>query len=325
LAENHKPSILERMFDVRTEELAARGTIRDAPFVPEWMNLEPHIPEPVFDWIERRYADVPYGADPKQKLDIYLPNRSPYPAEKLPLLVLVHGGGFSHMDKADWHVYPGFFALREGFGLASVNYRLAPKHKYPAAVEDTKAALRFLAFHAAEYGFDTQNVFLVGTSAGGNLVSLAALQPEAASYGLTIQGVAALCPGASLTDMYERMKSVRNPLVKLLIHHTVKQYLGVTPKKDPRPMHEGSAEFWIADAAESGRRVPPFFIQQGTADPLVLEEHSRKFYERLQAVLPANDLVYDVLQGAGHAGGGPDYFEERNIMAFVNFFKEHMK
>jgi acetyl esterase/lipase len=257
-------------------------------------------------------------------MDIYLPNigEAPYPT-----VVLVHGGGFSHMDKRDWHVYPGFFALREGFALVSVNYRLAPKHKYPQGLNDVKGALKHMAAAAATYGLDTNNVFLEGTSAGGNFVTLAALMPDAWDHGLRVRGVAALCPGCSLADMYAGLKDTRNLLMKFLIRRTAKQYLGVLPHRDPGPITQASAETWVLDAAEKGRPVPPFYILQGDTDPLIQERHTRKFYELMKAKLhlPPGDLVYRVLQGAGHAGGGPEFFEEQNIMGFIQFFKERIE
>ncbi len=145
------------------------STIRDAKFVDGWMNMKPRVPVPIIDHVKQKFLDVPYGEHALQKLDIYLPETNNL---KHPVMVIVHGGGFSACDKRDWHLYPGFYGLREGFAVVSVNYRLAPAFKFPAQPHDLKAALRFLKKNADKYHLDPENVFLWGTSAGGNLVSL---------------------------------------------------------------------------------------------------------------------------------------------------------
>ncbi|MDR1530605.1 MAG: alpha/beta hydrolase [Clostridiales bacterium] len=314
----HKASLAEGIAEKKTTQ--KKGTIRDSKFIEGWMNMETRIPEPVYDWIKRKHIDVPYGENELQKLDIYLPNDEKY--AKPPLFAVVHGGGFSHMDKRDWHIYPGFFALREGFAVASVNYRLAPKYGYPHGLDDFKSALKFLAEHAEAYGYDKDNVFLEGTSAGGNFVTLGALMPE--DYGLNIRAVAALCPGVSMIDMYENFRNSGGLLFRFLVRRMTKQYLGTLPPKDIERAREAGYEKWLADAEESGRKIPPFYILQGDADPLIPEKITRKFYERIKTLLAPEDLVYRVLPEAGHAGGGPDFFDEENIMGFLNFFKRYV-
>jgi acetyl esterase/lipase len=304
--------------------------MRLAHFVTGWMDMKPRVPVPIIDWITDKRLDIAYGADPKQKLDFYRPNSVGCDADRsLPLVVIVHGGGFSRMDKRDWHLYPGFFALREGFSVASVNYRLAPKHPFPAAVDDVNTALDFLLEHAEEYGIDPGNIFLHGTSAGGNLVSLVGLQhPD------KIRAVAALCSVSDLTalwDHYDVQPKWR--LMRIVVRNMVKQYLNMTPNK-PRKSSENTSirkDRERSDDASVSRYVspstPPFYLQHGDADPLIPHAQSIAFRDLLRdhGNLAAEDLALDILEGAGHAGGGPDFFEEKNILRILDFFKRHIR
>ncbi len=96
-----------------------------------------------------------------------------------PLLVFLHGGGFALGD-LDTHDYPCRVLCRAArVHVLSVAYRLAPEHPYPAAVEDTLAALRYGQAHAAELGADPARVALGGDSAGAKLTAIVAQQTRA--------------------------------------------------------------------------------------------------------------------------------------------------
>ncbi|MEO7649176.1 MAG: alpha/beta hydrolase [Bryobacteraceae bacterium] len=103
------------------------------------------------------------------KLDAHIPpGKGPFPA-----VILVHGGGWTNGTKTANFVQPLFAPLTEsGFAWFTIDYRLAPKHPYPAAVEDVEAAIRFVRSHAKEYKVDGRRIALMGESAGGHLVSL---------------------------------------------------------------------------------------------------------------------------------------------------------
>lgn len=111
-----------------------------------------------------RFDNISYGPE---LLDVYRPKN----ADKLPVIVSVHGGGWVYGDK-DRYQYYCLDLARRGFAVVNFTYRLAPKHKYPAALEDTCSAFAWVLSHADEYGFDLKNVFAVGDSAGANLLSL---------------------------------------------------------------------------------------------------------------------------------------------------------
>jgi acetyl esterase len=106
-----------------------------------------------------------------------IPIRVYWPAagKNFPALVYYHGGGwvFGNLDSVDRSCRA--LANASGCVVISVNYRLAPEHKFPAAVEDADAAVRYVAEHAGEFDVDPKRIAVGGDSAGGNLAAVACL------------------------------------------------------------------------------------------------------------------------------------------------------
>lgn len=103
------------------------------------------------------------------QLDLYLPARPP--SSPLPAIVFVHGGGWQTGVRANFTPMAIRMAER-GFAAATVSYRLSPEARYPAAIHDVKAALRWVRAHAADYGIDPDRIAVSGGSAGGQIASL---------------------------------------------------------------------------------------------------------------------------------------------------------
>ncbi|MBQ6334810.1 MAG: alpha/beta hydrolase [Erysipelotrichaceae bacterium] len=117
----------------------------------------------------KRYDDISYGNDHKfQVLDVYRPKAS---EGKLPVIVSVHGGGWVYGDKERYQYYCLDLAQR-GFAVVNFTYGLAPQYKYPTQLKDTNEVFNWLMKNKEEYGFDTDNIFAVGDSAGGHLLAL---------------------------------------------------------------------------------------------------------------------------------------------------------
>ena len=108
---------------------------------------------------------VSYGAE-RQTLDLYVPpGAGPHP-----LVIWIHGGAWKTGSKAD--PLPLRLLAGERYAIASVNYRLSNMAKFPAQIEDCKAAVRWLRAHASEYALDPARFAAWGSSAGGHLVAL---------------------------------------------------------------------------------------------------------------------------------------------------------
>jgi len=109
-----------------------------------------------------------------QLLDLYLPQGARRP---LPVIVFLHGGGWSGGTRTTGPDFRRFFA-RDGFAMASIEYRLTPAGVFPNNLEDVKTAVRWLRTNAGRYGLNPRKIGLWGTSAGGHLASVAGLSAK---------------------------------------------------------------------------------------------------------------------------------------------------
>ncbi|MEK9867957.1 MAG: alpha/beta hydrolase [Betaproteobacteria bacterium] len=132
---------------------------------------------------ERVRADVDiYRVEDRQipgpvqpiKVRVYTPQASQEQAS-LPVLVWYHGGGFVIGDLDSHDSACRALANQTECLVVAVDYRLAPEHKFPGAVEDCEAALHWVAAHATELGGDPGRIAVGGDSAGGNLAAVVAL------------------------------------------------------------------------------------------------------------------------------------------------------
>ena len=129
--------------------------------------VKPEVQEPV-----ARVEDL---AIPGPAGDIPARLYSPNPDAQLPALIYFHGGGWVLGDLDSHDPLCRALANRAAAAVVSVDYRLAPEHKYPAAAEDAYAAVVWLAEHGAQWGADPARIAVGGDSAGGNLAAVAAL------------------------------------------------------------------------------------------------------------------------------------------------------
>jgi acetyl esterase/lipase len=117
---------------------------------------------------ENRTIDGPAGPIP---IRVYRPAEN---TETLPIVVFLHGGGWSVGDLDTYDGEARSHAVGAGAVVVSVEYRLAPEHPYPAAVDDAWAATQWVAGHAGELGADPDRLAVAGDSAGGNLAAVVA-------------------------------------------------------------------------------------------------------------------------------------------------------
>ena len=120
----------------------------------------------------RRHADVPYGADPQHRLDVYVPDRATVGPR--PLIVFWHGGRWSDGDKTDYR-FVGAALADLGYVAVLANYRHYPAVKMPGFMDDAARAALWAAAHAAEFGADAHRLYLMGHSAGAHLAALVTL------------------------------------------------------------------------------------------------------------------------------------------------------
>jgi acetyl esterase/lipase len=139
----------------------------------------------------RKIADqtyVQYGTR-CLKLDLYLPSGASA-KHRAPVVVIVHGGGWRSGLRSEF-VPMAMRLAQRGYAAATISYRLSGEARYPAAIHDVRAAVRWVRSHAPDYGLDPQRIALAGGSAGGQIASLAGVtghldqfDPQAASSGI---------------------------------------------------------------------------------------------------------------------------------------------
>jgi len=110
-------------------------------------------------------ANIPYGSHPRQRLDVYAPDRPLQPGARMPALLFIYGGSWDSGRKEDYAFVGRAFAAR-GFLTAIADYRLVPGVHYPAFVDDAAAAMRWLAREAGSFEGTPGRLFIVGHSAG---------------------------------------------------------------------------------------------------------------------------------------------------------------
>lgn len=181
--------------------------------------------------------DVPYGDDPAlQTLDIYRPRGA---TEALPVLLFIHGGGWSIGGKGTRGSIAAFFG-EAGLVYVSINYRLSPAVKHPAHVDDVARAVAWVHENIQRYGGDGSSIYLMGHSAGAHLAALVSSAPRHLHrYGVppeSIRGTILL--DGSAYDLVKRVPESGGWVRQMLL-----SAFGNDPAvwKDASPQHQLSA------------------------------------------------------------------------------------
>jgi acetyl esterase/lipase len=214
-------------------------------------------------------------------MDLYFPAPSDKP---MPVAVNAHGGSWSGGDKSSSEGAPDIPELvARGYLVVTINYRLAPKYKFPAQIEDVKCAIRHLRANAATYHLDPNRIGAWGCSAGGHLVSLLALTDKRTDFDGTggyveqssrVQATVPMSAPADLTlyDITERADMLS-------------RVFGVTTSSDPR-LVRASPITYVTKAA------PPFLIFAAENDTIIPPVQGQVLYDRLKAAgVPATLVI----------------------------------
>jgi acetyl esterase/lipase len=199
-------------------------------------------------------------------LDLYKPPASPGSPMLRPGVLVIHGGSWQSGDNRELVPLNRYLA-GQGYLVASINYRLAPEHKFPAALEDVRQAISYVKNHAADLGLDAQRLVLIGRSAGGQLAMMAAYSAGEPA----IRGVVALYAPPDLRFSYT---FPANPAV-LDSRGMLKAYLGSDPDNMPQPYLAASPFYFV------GSTTPPTLLIHGGRDELVAHEQSERLATRL--------------------------------------------
>lgn len=232
------------------------------------------------------YARRPDG---ELLLDLYRPAPS---AEPAPCVLVIHGGSWARGSRTDFSALNPYLAAR-GYVVASIDYRLAPAHRFPAALEDVLEALAFLKRGAAGFGLDPRRLVLLGRSAGGHLALLAAYSAGDPA----VRGVVSFYGPADLRWGYA------NPAPRSVYDScgSLDDFLGGPPERF------GAAYDAASPIGFAGPASPPTLLIHGARDPLVSPRHVERLSARLSAVgRPHLALVLPwATHGCDFGFGGP--------------------
>jgi len=245
--------------------------------------------------------NVSYGADPLQGMDIYLPPNRHIDSTKV--LIMIHGGGWSAGDKADFTQYVDTMKRRQPhYAVVNINYRLAAAgvNLFPTQENDVKAAIDFIYSKRAEYHISDKFV-LLGASAGGHL---ALLHGYKYTLPVRIKAVVDFFGPTDMADMYYNPASIFAPPA------SIAALMGGTPADIPAIYQQSSPINFVS--AQS----PPTIILQGGADQLVSPSQSSSLNNALQAAGVPHQYVLYPAENHGWIGANlVDSFDK--IQAFL--------
>ncbi len=251
-------------------------------------------------------------------MDIYTPHTSR--GSPAPVALYVHGGGWRAGDKSRGEGIKDIPELvGRGYLVAAVNYRLAPRYRFPAQIEDVKCAVRYLRANAASYNLDPNRIGAWGGSAGGNLVALLGVADPGAGLEGTDGCVEQSSRVQAVVDMFGPTDLTANGFYAL--HESIfREVFGATSPQDPALARASPVRYVSKDS-------PPFLILQGDRDHMVPPNQSQELYDRLTAAGVLARLV--VVRNAGHlfapSGGtiSPSRAELTTIIA--DFFDKTLR
>ncbi|KUI05111.1 esterase [Mycolicibacterium acapulense] len=276
-------------------EAALRGVVNAKDLAVDWP--APESAPPLWKLREHRRSvyrtSVQYGPRSSQLLDVWRPKE--LPAEPAPVLIFVPGGAWVHGNR----ILQGYALMshlaEKGWVCLSIDYRVAPHHRWPAHIHDVKTAIAWARANVDKFGGDRDFVAVAGTSAGGHLSALAGLTandpelqaelPEGSDT--SVDAVVGIYGRYDWEDKstVERVRFV-DFLERVVVGHKLAKRPDVYRKASP--------------IAQVHPEAPPFLIVHGTGDSVIPVAQARSFVERLRAV-SRSVVSYVELPGAGHA------------------------
>lgn len=276
--------------------------------------------------IARKWLDVPYATtSPAQELDIYLPAEGDGP---FPVLLSIHGGAFAIGDKRDVQLNPFLTGLDRGFAVVSVNYRLSGEAIFPAGLQDTKAAIRWLRAHSGEYSLDPERIVAWGGSSGANYATMVGVTANEPMFDDPALGNAAYrCDVALVIDWFGPMDflTMDEQLAQNRLgpedHNDAaspeSQYLGAKITEVPDKVRLASPLTYV------GEHMPPILIQHGRVDNLVPFQQSVQLAETIEARVGSDRYELDLAENAGHAD--PWFETPENLQRVFRFIERRLK
>ena len=256
--------------------------------------------------------NVEYANPDDQHLQMNLA-RPKHGAGPFPVVLCIHGGGFRAGSREGYNKLCLTLA-QHGFVAATMSYRLAPKFQFPAAVHDTKAAVRWLRANAGKLNLDPARLGVTGGSAGGHLAQFLGVTAGVKEFeGVDNPGFSSAV--ACVVNVYGPSDFTKSYGKSVDAHEVLPLWLG-GDVNTARPRHIQSSPLnWVTPAAA------PTLIIHGTEDKYVNYEQALWMRDRLMACGVQVELL--TLEGAGHGFKGAD--AEKSEQALLAFFERQLK
>ncbi len=283
--------------------------------------------------VKTKYLNVSYGNVSKnQTLDIYIPNdiNGPYP-----VILGIFGGAWLGGSSKGSDMAPIIEGgHNHGYAVVCVNYRLSGEAKFPAAVSDCKAAVRFIKANAAKYGFNPDKIAAWGASSGGHLTAMLGTTGNVttldgdtttnSSYPSNIQAAVDWFGPTDFTKMDEQFKA--SGVSSMLGSHSAagspeSQFIGTAVSSNPTLAQKANPISYISTMNTA--TAPAFFIQHGSKDNLVPYQQSVILADALKPVIGNSKVTFEIINGAGH--GTSEFSAASNIKKIFAFLDPIMK
>jgi len=248
------------------------------------------------------------------QLDLYSPKSITHP---LPVVLWMHGHRWSRGSKEQ---RPPFNLMAQGYIVVSIDYRLSGEAPFPAAIEDCKAAVRWIRANAATYHFDPDHIGAWGHSAGGHLAALLGTSGGVAelegagdnsTYSSRVQAVCDMSAPSDLLQFYETVSNSTDGPGRRAAS-SIEQFLGGPVEQNRAKAIAASPTTYVSkdDAA--------FLLIHGENDSSIPVNQSEEFVNKLKAA--GVDATLEIAKGRGHGVGAPQYASE-----ITAFFDKHLK
>lgn len=257
--------------------------------------------------------DVVYGKGGDTDLKLNLSRPKNPSSDKLPCVVVIHGRGWAGGDRTNHDDLTWQFASR-GYVCATVGYRLAPTHKFPAQVNDVKCAVRYLRAHATQYGLAPRRIGAIGFSAGGHLSMM--LGTTNKEEGLDGDGGWPDQPSQvqAVVSFFGPTDLAADDIPPTSIN-IVNNFIGGTKHEKPREYKLASPVTHVSPGDA------PMLLFQGTKDPLVPHTQTYPMLEAMtKSGVPGR---VELILGAGHGWGNAEI--SRTAAGSFAFFDQYLK
>jgi acetyl esterase/lipase len=279
--------------------------------------------------INTKYMNIAYGhISSRQTLDIYIPNEGKGP---FPVIIAIHGGAFNSGNSVCSQVVSMVEGgINHGYAVVSLNYRLVNEAKFPGAINDVKAAVRFVKANAAKYNLNTDKLVAWGDSSGGNLVTMIGTSANVSSLDGDnkdnlnyTSDVKAVIDWFGHNDFLKIDEQFAQSGITNLFGNTTSPnsvasvYMGKGITVDPTFTQKANPETYIPTMDVA--KAPYFFIQHGSKDNIVPVQQSINLASKLKAAIGENKVTLDIIEGAMHNSyefGTPENIKK--VFAFLD-------